>query len=563
MTVKLVRRQVSHQLPGFSPFASRLLAGRGITSIEEFDHALTGMLSPDQFMGMAEASWLLVNAILDEQRILIVGDFDADGATSCALLVSALRQMGARDVNFLVPDRFRYGYGLTPEIVDVAASHSPQLLITVDNGISSVAGVAHARSLGMSVLITDHHLPGDELPAADAIVNPNQHGCSFPSKAVAGVGVAFYLLVAARALLREKGHSAGDINLADWLDLVALGTIADVVPMDQNNRILVSEGLRRIRGGRSRPGIYALLDIARADTKTVTSQQLAFNVAPRLNAAGRLDDMAIGIQCLLAEEGEAGRLAHELDRLNEERKTLEREMRQQAEAYIERHRLTAPEGRVGIAMYSPDWHQGVVGIVASRVKERFGRPAIVFARGDEGELKGSGRSIPGLHLRDVLDSIAVRHPKLIKTFGGHAMAAGLTILEADLEAFANAFDDEARRWLSAEALTRTLVSDGELDALTLDTAREVFELAPWGQGFPEPLFDGMFEVLDQRIVGQRHLKLLLRPVDGVASVDAIYFNQDRLLERRQLRLAYRLDINRYRGRESVQLIVEAEVNLST
>jgi len=559
MARKLVRRQAAHELPGLSPLLSRLFVGRGIVDKRDLDNSLINLLPPDSFKGMAAAVAILQDALSNRQRILIIGDFDADGATSSALMLLGLKSLGASHVNYLVPDRFKFGYGLTPEIVEVALGFTPDVIVTVDNGISSIEGVDAALASKIKVIITDHHLSGDTLPAAQAIVNPNQAGCEFPSKAIAGVGVAFYLLSALRASLREaKWFTQSEPNLADYLDLVALGTISDVVPMDRNNRILVSEGVRRIRAGRARPGIYALLSIAGIDYRQTTTRDLAFGVGPRLNAAGRLENMSLGIECLVADKDRAIELAKKLDMINTERKSIEAEMKGQAEQYIHQRSMENSEGRVGVCLFHPDWHQGVVGIVASRIKDKIHRPVIAFAKAGDNELKGSGRSIAGLHIRDALDSIAAKNPGLLVKFGGHAMAAGLSIEPKNLERFVQLFDEEARRWLTDEYLEQVVVSDGEIEEeLSLDLARLVVTAAPWGQGFPEPLFDGEFEVLDQRIVGERHLKLKLRPVSGINTLEAIAFNHDRLLEKRQLRLAYRLDINRYRGRESVQLIIES------
>ncbi len=556
---KLIRRKVDRELPGVSPLLNRLYVGRGIVDVEDLDHSLANLLSPDSFKGMSQSVSVLQEAIVKQQRILIIGDFDADGATSSALMVSCLKAMGAQYVDYLVPDRFKFGYGLTPEIVAVALGFSPDVIVTVDNGISSVEGVDAAVSNNIKVVITDHHLSGAILPAADAILNPNQPGCNFPSKALAGVGVAFYLLSALRSSLREiNWFRQEQPNLADFLDLVALGTIADVVPMDRNNRILVAEGIRRIRAGRARPGIYALISISGADYKRVTSRDLAFGVGPRINAAGRLENMSLGIECLLADHDHALELAERLQQLNVERKSIEAEMKAQAQEHISQyHTLGQNEFGVGVCLFHPQWHQGVVGIVAARIKDQIHRPVIAFAKVSETELKGSARSIPGLHIRDALDTIAAKNPGLLVKFGGHAMAAGLSIEPGNFDRFHKLFDEEAKRRLSQEDLEQVVVSDGEIgEELSLSLASMVIEAAPWGQGFPEPVFDGEFEVLDQRIVASRHLKLKLRPINGTNTIEAIAFNHDRLLERRQMRLAYRLDINRYRGRESLQLIVE-------
>ncbi|MEX2489473.1 MAG: single-stranded-DNA-specific exonuclease RecJ [Pseudomonadales bacterium] len=560
MTRRLVRRKVEHD-PGDSSLLSRLYAVRGITSVADRDLSLQKLHKPETLKDLGKAAKLLATAVTEDQRILIVGDFDADGATSTALMVDALRSMGAVNVDYLIPDRFEYGYGLTPEIVDDAARFSPDLLVTVDNGMSSIDGVALARSRGTKVIVTDHHLPGAAVPEADAIVNPNQAGCKFPGKSLAGVGVAFYLLSALRRHLTQRHWFASKPpNLAGYLDLVALGTVADVVPLDRNNRILVQEGLRRIRSGHCRPGIQALLEVAGTNHMKVTSRDLAFGAAPRLNAAGRLENMSLGIECLLADNPDRARKsALKLDELNRERRAIEVEMRQQAKEHIDAGwHLIDDNPPVGLCLYHQDWHQGVVGIVASRIKDQLHRPVIAFARASDDELKGSGRSVPGMHIRDALDAIAASEPGLIDKFGGHAMAAGLSIRAENLDRFTEVFDTEARRWLSADDLEQVIVSDGEIhEDITLALVREVTEAGPWGQGFPEPLFDGQFEVLEQRIVGERHLKLKVRPVDGVQTLEAIAFYHDRLIETYRPRLAYRLDINEYRGRESVQLIVEA------
>lgn len=556
---KLRRRQASRQIPGYSPLVSRLLAGRGIRDTTEMDLSLKGLLPPDDMSGIKAAARLLADTMEAGERSLIVGDFDADGATACALLVAALSEMGAV-VDYLVPDRFRYGYGLTPEIVKVAEDRQPNLLVTVDNGISSMGGVALANSLGMKVIITDHHLPGPQLPDATAIVNPNQPGCGFASKNLAGVGVAFYLLSALRAELRERGHFADrpEPHLASYLDLVALGTIADVVALDQNNRRLVHEGLRRIRSGRTRPGILALLKVAGVDHRCTCSRDLAFSLAPRVNAAGRLSDIGVGIECLLATGDQAGELALRLDEINSERKNIELDMRNQAEKLLAGLTLDQEEN-VGLCLFDETWHQGVVGIIASRIKDKTGRPVMAFANAGNGELKGSGRSVRGFHIRDALDVIGTRHPGLISHFGGHAMAAGLTLAKQQLEPFRAAFDQEAKRILSAEQLENIMVTDGAVgQPITLEVAREVNEAAPWGQGFPEPLFEGEFRVLDQRIVGGSHLKLLLDDITG-PPLDAILFNHPALLEGHELRCAFRMEINRHRGAVKPQLVIEAVV----
>jgi single-stranded-DNA-specific exonuclease len=569
---RLVRRTLQAEVDVTSPVLARLFSARGVASAGEVDHRLAHLMPPGNLKGMPAAVELLANVIERKARTLIVGDFDADGATSCVLLVKGLRALGADHVEYLVPNRFEFGYGLTPEIVDVARGFDPALIITVDNGISSIHGAAHARASGIKLLITDHHLPGEQLPTADAIVNPNQGGCRFGSKHLAGVGVAFYVLLALRAHLRDTGwfecHGLSEPNLADYLDLVALGTVADVVPLDYNNRILVQEGLRRIRAGRCRPGLLAMVDVAGLRREKMVSRDLAFGIAPRLNAAGRLEDMSLGIECLLADsEATAHALARELDTLNKQRRVIEDEMKSQALDTKDEGSWVCGKDSVGVCLFHKDWHQGVVGIVAARVKERVHRPVIAFApAGDvqpgntelNTELKGSARSIPGLHIRDALDSIAAQYPGLVIKFGGHAMAAGLSLEADNLTRFARAFDAEARKWLSAEDLEQIVLSDGELDEpLTVELVREIQEGAPWGQGFAEPLFDNEFEVLAQRIVGGHHLKLSLARRGDPVPYDAIAFNHPDLIEGRYRRLAYRPMVNEYRGVESVQLVVVA------
>jgi len=496
----------------------------------------------------------------------VVGDFDADGATSSALVVAALREMGAAQADYLVPDRFKFGYGLTREIVDVALTHKPDLLITVDNGISSIDGVKRAKAAGIRVLITDHHLPGRDLPAADAIVNPNQPGDSFPSKVLAGVGVAFYLMMALRSRLRESGwfvqQNREEPNLAAYLDLVALGTVADVVPLDRNNRLLVKQGLLRIRAGHCRPGIRALLEVAGRNVSRAVASDFGFAAGPRLNAAGRLDDMSLGIECLLSDSQQhADELARELDALNRERREIETDMKADAMQYLDGMQLDDNDLPSGFCLYDADWHQGVIGILASRIKEQFHRPVIIFADAGGGELKGSARSIPGLHIRDALDAVAVRHPGLLNKFGGHAMAAGMSLEAARLDEFRQAFLAELDTQLNEETLTGVLETDGELqsDDFSLEMSELLRDAGPWGQGFPEPLFDGIFKVLSARIVGERHLKLSLRPRDGGAVVDAIAFGQaERYVPDKGtlVRAVYRLDSNEYRGMLSLQLVVE-------
>jgi single-stranded-DNA-specific exonuclease len=566
-----IAAQALENLAGVAhPVLRRIFAGRHVGSERELDTGLQGLHRPDALLGIDAAVELLVGALERGERILVVGDFDADGATSSALMVSALRAMGAGEVDYLVPNRFEFGYGLTPEIVAVAAERSPDLIITVDNGISSLAGVDAAARRGIRVLVTDHHLPGDGLPEAAAIVNPNQPGDRFPSKALAGVGVAFYVVMALRARLDACGwfqrHGTVKPNLAQFLDLVALGTVADLVPLDRNNRILVQQGLQRIRAGQCRPGIQALLEVAGRNAARAVAADFGFAVGPRLNAAGRLDDMSHGIECLLSEDRDrAGQLAQRLDALNRERREIEADMKQQAVRVVEQLHLHDASLPPGLCLYDPDWHQGVIGILAARIKERFHRPVIAFARAGVGELKGSARSIPGLHIRDTLDAIAAHHPQVLQKFGGHAMAAGLSLAEADLPAFEQAFHAELDLRLDADALQGVLETDGELGEgdFDLDFAELLRAAGPWGQGFPEPLFEGVFAVVGQRIVGDAHLKLSLRPEGSARVLDAIAFNQATQPPQvgQHLRLAYRLDSNEYRGMLGVQLVIEHMVLL--
>jgi len=543
----------------------RLYANRGITEASDTDLSLKHLLPPQQLRGVAEAADLLADAIEGDARVIIVGDFDADGATSVALAVSVLRQLGLKDVSYLVPNRFEFGYGLSPEIVALAANQEPDLIVTVDNGISSHAGVMTAQGFGMSVLITDHHLPGDELPGADVIVNPNQPRCQFPSKALAGVGVMFYVLTALRAELRSRGWfdqtGREPPNMADSLDLVALGTVADVVPLDRNNRILVAGGLARIRAGRARPGIEALLEVAGRDGRGISSTDLGFILGPRLNAAGRLDDMSVGIECLLAESHAAARpLAQQLHELNRERRDIEADMQEEAQAQMSALALEPTAMPFGLCVYQPSFHQGVVGIVASRLREQYHRPTIVFADAGEGELKGSGRSIEGVHIRDVLDSIAASHPTLIDKFGGHAMAAGLTLPAARLGEFETAFNETVAAVLSGVPPEPTLETDGELGTseLALETAELLERAGPWGQHFPEPVFEGVFRVLEQRLLKERHLKLLLGHEDQ--RLEGIAFNVN--LEEwpdfgaDKVGLIYQLTVNEFRGERRAQLVIK-------
>ena len=559
------QRFVPEKLPelgSLPPLLQRIYAARGVSCAQELDNSLKYLLSYEQLKGIPDAVALLLQAIVEQQRILIIGDFDADGATATAVGVLGLRMLGATQVDYLVPNRFDYGYGLSVGIVEQAQQLAPDLIITVDNGISSIDGVQLAKSLGMRVLITDHHLPGEVLPVADAIVNPNQPGCSFPSKALAGVGVIFYVLLALRARMRELNSFVGaEPNLAQLLDLIALGTVADVVPLDANNRRLVQQGLARIRAGHARPGIKAIAEVGRRQLANMVAMDLGFIVGPRLNAAGRMDDMSIGIECLLAEdESQALLLAQQLDSLNAERKRTEQNMQREALEQLQ----DLPEDNLpfGICVYEQDWHQGVTGILASRLKERYHRPVIAFADAGDGSLKGSARSVAGLHIRDALAAIDAQNPQLIRKFGGHAMAAGLTIAQAEYAQFVQAFDAQVRACLTEDELAGICVTDGELAAgeFALELAQQLRLAGPWGQQFPEPSFHGRFKLMQQRLVGERHLKMVLHNETTRIDVDAIAFNVD--LEQwpnpniQYADLAYRLDVNEFRGKQNLQLLVE-------
>jgi len=568
--IQLRRREVDDAAvlaDSLPPLLRRLYASRGVKSDRDLERSVKGMLPWQQLTGIDDAVTHLNNAMREGLRIIVVGDFDADGATSTALSVLALRSLGCDNVSYLVPNRFDDGYGLSPEVVDQAHARGAQLILTVDNGISSHAGVARAHELGIPVVVTDHHLPGDTLPEAEAIVNPNLRDCDFPSKSLAGVGVAFYLMLALRAFLRDNGwFEARGIampNLAELLDLVALGTVADVVPLDANNRILTWQGLSRIRAGRCRPGIKALLEIANREAHKLAASDLGFALGPRLNAAGRLDDMSVGVALLLCDNlGEARQLASDLDALNQTRKEIEQGMQAEALTLCEQLERSSETLPGGLAMYHPEWHQGVVGILASRIKERFHRPVIAFAPAGEGVLKGSGRSIQGLHMRDALERLDTLYPGMMLKFGGHAMAAGLTLEEANFDAFQQRFGDLVTEWLDPALLQGEILSDGPLTAqeMTLEVAEMLREAGPWGQMFPEPMFDGEFRLLQQRLVGERHLKVMLEPVGGGPLLDGIAFNVDTAIWPdngvRQVKIAYKLDVNEFRGNRSVQLIIE-------
>lgn len=567
---KILRRPGPSSQPDWGqnlpPLLQRLYAARGVTSDEQLSYTLQHLASPMQLQGIERAVELLATAITEKQSVMILGDFDADGATSTAVAMLGLGMMGLERVDFRVPSRFADGYGLTPGIIKRLQEDDalPDLLVTVDNGIAAVEGVRAAKDLGIRVVVTDHHLAGQTLPDADAIVNPNQPGCPFLSKHAAGVGVMFYVLTALRKHLRETNLLPDpQPNLGSLLDLVALGTVADVVPLDHNNRIFVEQGLRRIRQGEARPGILALLEVAGRDHREISSTDLGFVVGPRLNAAGRLDDMSVGIACLLADSrDEALRLAHELDTFNRERRTIEKDMKAQAQDLLASMSLDLEGLPWGLALFDTDWHQGVIGILAARIREQTHRPTIAFAPDENGvDIKGSARSIPGLHIRDVLAVVDARHPRMMKKFGGHAMAAGMTLLRDDLDAFSEAFDRAVRDTLRAEDLEAAITTDGPLSAeeLHLDTAALLKRAGPWGQHFPEPLFDGNFRVVSQRIVGENHLKLVLQPEAGGDIIDGIAFNTGPEVPdytRTGARVVYKPDANTFRGRTNLQLLID-------
>lgn len=571
-----VRQRVVTSTPQFQhyqqlhPVCQRVLAARGVTTDAQLELKLAALHAPDTLKGLSAAVNLMLDAIRLQQRVLIVADYDADGATSCALGILGLKALGLRTVEFLVPNRFEFGYGLTPAIVEVALARKPDLLMTVDNGIASHAGVALARAHGIKVLITDHHLPADTVPEADAILNPNQPGCAFASKATAGVGVVFYLLLGLRKALREQQwftqRQIPEPNLANLLDLVALGTVADVVPLDENNRRFVKHGIALIQQGKGRPGIRALLECAGRSPASCVASDLGFAAGPRLNAAGRLDDMSLGIECLLADDGYIARqMALQLDSLNKDRKLIEQDMQQAALTQLEILPLpTTP--RFSLCLHDPAWHQGVIGILASRIKDRLHCPVLIFA--DAGidnagreQIKGSARSIAGIHIRDMLDIVATRHPELLEKFGGHAMAAGLTIARNNFDAFATALDTAIREHTAPELLARETWTDGQLepDCFSVEFAALLRELAPWGQQFPEPMFLGEFVVMNKRVLADKHLKLTLQLPDSQRAMDAIAFNQPRELLQQEgvtVRILYKLDINEYRGERTPQLLIE-------
>ncbi|AYO20952.1 single-stranded-DNA-specific exonuclease RecJ [Vibrio owensii] len=550
----------------------RIYINRGITDVAQLETSARGLHSYQQLGGIDKAVELLFQAIDKKKRIIVVGDFDADGATSSALSVLALRMLGSNNVDYLVPNRFEDGYGLSPEVVDQALELGAEMIMTVDNGVSSIEGVRYAKENGITVLVTDHHLPGQVLPDVDAMVNPNLDSCAFPSKALAGVGVAFYLMMALCVYMRKQNWFAQqgmqEPKLMELIDLVALGTVADVVPLDENNRILVHQGLQRIRAGKARPGIQALIEVAKRDARRLVASDFGFALGPRINAAGRLDDMSFGVELLMCNNIHAARrMASELDGLNQTRKEIEEGMKQEAMAFCERLQFGEnSELPYGLALFQRDWHQGVIGILASRIKEKFHRPVIAFADGGEGTIKGSCRSIPGLHMRDALDFIDTQNPGLIIKFGGHAMAAGLTIKEQDFERFSRLFDDVVKKELDEAALKGVIMSDGELkpEEFSMHVAGQLRSGGPFGQAFPEPIFDGEFKVLHQKLVGEKHLKLMLEPLykghPTNVMIDGIAFNVD--LRRwpdasvKTVRLAYKLDVNEFRGNQSLQLMID-------
>ncbi|GEM74177.1 single-stranded-DNA-specific exonuclease RecJ [Vibrio sagamiensis] len=555
-----------------SPLLKRVYINRGIHDIKQLETSARGLHSYQKLGGIERAVELLFQAINQQQRIIVIGDFDADGATSSALSVLALRMLGSRNVDYLVPNRFEDGYGLSPEVVDQALELGAEMIMTVDNGVSSIEGVRYAKDNGITVLVTDHHLPGQVLPDVDAMVNPNLDTCTFPSKALAGVGVAFYLMMALCVHMRQKNwftqQGMQEPKLMELIDLVALGTVADVVPLDENNRILVHQGLQRIRAGKARPGIQALIEIAKRDARRLVAADFGFALGPRINAAGRLDDMSFGVELLMCNNIHAARrMASELDGLNQTRKEIEEGMKQEAMAFCERLQFGEnSELPYGLALFQRDWHQGVIGILASRIKDKFHRPVIAFADGGEGTIKGSCRSIPGLHMRDALDLIDTQNPGLIIKFGGHAMAAGLTIKEQDFDHFSRLFDQVVKQDLGEQALQGIILSDGELkpEEFSMHVAEQLRAGGPFGQAFPEPIFDGEFKVLHQKLVGEKHLKLMLEPLHKGhptnVMIDGIAFNVD--LRRwpdasvKTVRLAYKLDVNEFRGSQTLQLMIE-------
>ncbi|ESP93086.1 MULTISPECIES: single-stranded-DNA-specific exonuclease RecJ [Pseudoalteromonas] len=547
------------------PVIKQLYAARGVQSANELNNSAATLLDFKLFKDMSVACEILASALNAQQRILIVGDFDADGATSTAVLMQGLPEFGFANVDYLVPDRFSLGYGLSPALAEQIVQLGPDLVITVDNGISCIAGIEIVKAAGIAVIVTDHHLQGEQLPNADAIINPNRHDCEFPSKSIAGVGVAFYLLIALRHHLRGTSYFQNaqrqEPNLASLLDIVALGTVADVVALDANNRTLVFQGLARIKNGQTRPGIKALIEVSNRNMNRLTASDFGFSLAPRLNAAGRLDDMSLGIACLLAkDEYQARRIANELDSLNHERREIEQGMQQEAQAVLERLSYKTQTIPTAVCLFQDDWHQGVIGILAGRLKEKYHRPAVIFAQGDEGQIKGSCRSIEGIHMRDLLERINTQSPGLILKFGGHAMAAGLSINEAQFTQFKVAFETEVEKQLTEELKQSVLLTDGALpsECFNMEFANQLQAAGPWGQQFPEPIFSERFELVQQRLVAEKHLKLVLKHPTGKL-VDAIAFNVDLRawpnMSAQFAEVAYQLDINEFRGKFSLQLIV--------
>lgn len=568
---KMLRRKIPASqhasLKSYDPVLQRIYSARNIKLADELSYRFNQLPLPESMLGMESMVNALSTALVEKQSIVIIADFDADGATSCAVAKIGLELLGASNVNYVIPDRFKFGYGLTPEIVDVALQGNPDILLTVDNGISSIDGIAWAHKHGLKVLITDHHLPGDVLPEAEAIVNPNQPGCQFPTRNLAGVGVMFYVLLGLRKRLRDnhwfQQQSLQEPNLARLLDLVALGTVADVVPLDTFNRTLVHHGLRRINAGFARPGIVSLAEVAGRDPAVLTSSDLGFAIAPRLNAAGRLQDMSLGVKCLLTEEsGAARQISSELDSLNHERRTIEQQMKNDAHEHLDRlGKVINLKDKNAVCLYRKSWHQGVIGILASRIKDDFHKPVIAFADSDNGELKGSGRSVPGLHLRDVLADVSALYPDLLLRFGGHAMAAGLSLDKNNLNHFEEVFEQAVSARLQFFDSEPVIYTDGQLDQthLTVEFAKLLECSGPWGQGFPEPVFDGIFEIINVRILKEKHVKLELKVVDSDHCIEAIAFNIDNVeqwLGFKQIEIAYRLQINRFRQRETVQLLIE-------
>lgn len=568
MILPIVRRELSPVMLSsqLHPVIDRIYRGRQVSHTDDLENGLKGLTHYKALKGIETAAALLADSVEQNKRIIIVGDFDADGATSIAVCLLSMGLMGFNNIDYLVPNRFDFGYGLSVPIVDVAIERNADVIVTVDNGISCIDGVTHAKEKGLEVIVTDHHLPGDTLPPADAIVNPNQPGCTFPSKNLAGVGVSFYIMLAIKAELQQRGYfeRSGVVppNLATLLDIVAVGTVADVVVLDKNNRILVHQGLQRIRAGKCRPGIKALVEVANRECSHLTSTDLGFVVGPRLNAAGRLDDMSQGIACLLEDDKiQARMIAAELDALNKERREIETGMKAQAEQALEKMSIDEGDMPAALVVYRADFHQGVIGIVAGRLKEKYLKPVIAFAHQDEEVIKGSARSIPGVHIRDVLDEVNTRYPNVIDKFGGHAMAAGLSLPVAKLAEFEQAFVEITQAHVDKLDTAHALLSDGDLgsEELSLPFAHMLRQAGPFGQGFESPLFDGEFQLVDQRLVGQKHLKMVVKSKEGT-EIDAIAFNVDLKTWPnamvKNVHIAYRLDINVFRGQESVQLIVE-------